>query len=260
LAASPQARIVDLSHGMPAGRPDLAGFWLARAWRDFPVGTLHLAVVDPGVGTARGVVLALVAEGRLLLAPDNGLLPEALRGQPAVVVAGMDGACPPASACRLPRGLPRPRPVRAAGRSTRRGRLAAGRLRPPADARGSRRRCREPMREADGVLGRVMLADRFGNLITNIDAGLPGRVAASRMVEAGGLQWPWLDLRRRAARGARWRWSMPSGCWRLPSTAAMPRNPARPRRGPPSACTRRHACLKRGHFFLYWLQTRKGPP
>src|SRR6056297_1854830 len=78
LSHFPAARIIDLGHGMPMGRPDLAGFWLGRAWRDFPVGTVHLAIVDPGVGTARRVLLALAAD-RLLLAPDNGLLAEALR-------------------------------------------------------------------------------------------------------------------------------------------------------------------------------------
>ena len=48
-------------------------FALAASWRDFPEGTIFLAVVDPGVGTARRA-LALQADGRLFVGPDNGIL------------------------------------------------------------------------------------------------------------------------------------------------------------------------------------------
>lgn len=73
LARHPAAQLLDLTHHIPAFQPDVAGFWLARTWRYFPVGTVHLAVVDPGVGTERAMVL-LETGGHVFVAPDNGLL------------------------------------------------------------------------------------------------------------------------------------------------------------------------------------------
>ncbi len=81
LARYPTARLVDLTHQIPAFQPVLAGFWLARVWPHFPAGTVHLAVVDPGVGTARGMVL-LCAAGQVFVAPDNGLLDPVFRSAP----------------------------------------------------------------------------------------------------------------------------------------------------------------------------------
>ncbi len=67
------ATIIDLTHEAFVHWPAEAGFWLERSFRYFPTGTVHLAVVDPGVGTDRSV-LFVVAEGHAFLAPDNGLL------------------------------------------------------------------------------------------------------------------------------------------------------------------------------------------
>jgi S-adenosyl-L-methionine hydrolase (adenosine-forming) len=73
LAHAAQLKFIDMAHDVSAFQPVEAGFWLAGALRYFPAGTLHMAVVDPGVGTARGLVVALAHE-QALLAPDNGLL------------------------------------------------------------------------------------------------------------------------------------------------------------------------------------------
>src|SRR5688500_15407763 len=73
LSRFPAVRIVDLTHEIVVHFPAEAGFWLARSFRYFPTGTVHVAVVDPGVGTARDIV-AVAAQGHVLLAPDNGLL------------------------------------------------------------------------------------------------------------------------------------------------------------------------------------------
>ena len=62
-----------MAHDVSAFQPVEAGFWLAGALRYFPAGTLHMAVVDPGVGTPRALLVALANE-QALLAPDNGLL------------------------------------------------------------------------------------------------------------------------------------------------------------------------------------------
>ena len=69
----PEAVIVDLTHEIPAHWPIEAGFWLARSYQYFPAGTVHVAVVDPGVGTRRNIIAGEL-DGHLFLAPDNGLL------------------------------------------------------------------------------------------------------------------------------------------------------------------------------------------
>lgn len=193
------ARIIDLSHGIPPGRADLAGFWLGRAWREFPAGTVHLAVVDPGVGTERGVLLA-IAEDHLLLAPDNGLLPEVLRDCADARWLMMSPDLPvrlelgPLSQTFHGRDLFAP--LAAA--------LASGALHP--GEFGAPARPSDPMplptprRDAGGVNGRVLLADRFGNLFTNIGAEL---VTGCRqpVVEAGGREWPLLTSYGAAPKG-----------------------------------------------------------
>jgi S-adenosylmethionine hydrolase len=67
------ARIIDVTHEVPVYWPAEAGFWLARAYSYFPSGSVHVAVVDPGVGTSRDIIV-VVAGGHAFLAPDNGLL------------------------------------------------------------------------------------------------------------------------------------------------------------------------------------------
>jgi S-adenosylmethionine hydrolase len=73
LAHAAQLKFIDMAHEVSAFQPIEAGFWLAGALRYFPAGTLHMAVVDPGVGTSRGLLVAMANE-QALLAPDNGLL------------------------------------------------------------------------------------------------------------------------------------------------------------------------------------------
>jgi S-adenosyl-L-methionine hydrolase (adenosine-forming) len=68
-----EAKIIDLTHEIVVHWPAEAGFWLARSFEYFPTGTVHVAVVDPGVGTSREIV-AVTARGHIFLAPDNGLL------------------------------------------------------------------------------------------------------------------------------------------------------------------------------------------
>lgn len=75
---APRARTIDITHRVPPGDIRRGGLALRCAYRSFPPGTVHLAVVDPGVGTGRGV-LAARAGGYLFVAPDNGLLSWILR-------------------------------------------------------------------------------------------------------------------------------------------------------------------------------------
>lgn len=73
MARFPNVKVIDLSNESHVHWPAEAGFWLERAYRYFPRGSVHLAVVDPGVGTSREVLL-VVGDGHVFLAPDNGLL------------------------------------------------------------------------------------------------------------------------------------------------------------------------------------------
>ncbi|MCZ6650598.1 MAG: SAM-dependent chlorinase/fluorinase [Acidobacteria bacterium] len=89
LSHCPTAVLVDISHQIPAGDIEEGAFVLARAATSFPPGTVHLAVVDPGVGGTRR---ALAAESPRFRAvgPDNGLLAPLLDGA-RVVALDMDG-------------------------------------------------------------------------------------------------------------------------------------------------------------------------
>ena len=73
LARLPEARIIDVTHDVPVYWPAEAGFWLVRSFGYFPAGTVHVAVVDPGVGTSRRGIVITTPNG-LLVGPDNGLL------------------------------------------------------------------------------------------------------------------------------------------------------------------------------------------
>jgi S-adenosyl-L-methionine hydrolase (adenosine-forming) len=75
---APRARVIDITHRVPPGDIRRGALVLRCAYRCFPAGTVHLAVVDPGVGTERSV-LAVRAGGQLFVAPDNGLLTWVLR-------------------------------------------------------------------------------------------------------------------------------------------------------------------------------------
>src|SRR5450830_863422 len=74
---APDCALVDIAHDLPAHDVEAGRLALARYWHRFPVGTVHLAVVDPGVGGARAA-LAVESEGRMLVGPDNGILSPAM--------------------------------------------------------------------------------------------------------------------------------------------------------------------------------------
>jgi S-adenosylmethionine hydrolase len=73
LSIAPRVRIVDITHEIAPYEIGEASFVLAQAWSYFPKGTIHVVVVDPGVGGARRPILA-TAEGHHFIAPDNGVL------------------------------------------------------------------------------------------------------------------------------------------------------------------------------------------
>jgi S-adenosylmethionine hydrolase len=159
LSRAPEAELVDITHEIPPQDVERARLTVARVWRRFPAGAIHLVVVDPGVGSARAA-LAVASDGRFLVGADNGLLSPALLVSGARVVAlnippgvsatfhGRDVFAPAAAA------LARGESIDTLG----------------IDARSPIvRRTPEPTRRLDGSLeGEVILVDRFGNAMTNL--------------------------------------------------------------------------------------------
>jgi len=82
----PHARIVDLSHGVPAQNIMAGALLLRHSLQYFPRGTIHIAVVDPGVGSARRPLL-VEADGNYFIGPDNGVLSLAIeRRRPTRII------------------------------------------------------------------------------------------------------------------------------------------------------------------------------
>ncbi|MFZ0891286.1 MAG: SAM-dependent chlorinase/fluorinase [Thermoplasmata archaeon] len=160
----PLARVVDLAHDLTPHRIDEAGFLLEAMGREFPRGTIHVAVVDPGVGGNRRALLIECRDGTRLLGPDNGVLmplaqslgirrsfalEPARVGRPGRVGTTFDGRDLFAPAAgRLVQGEPPERlghPVRPKSYH-----LPVARM------------------SASTSHGSILHIDRFGNLITNI--------------------------------------------------------------------------------------------
>ncbi len=165
LRLCPQAAIVDISHEITPFEVAEAGFVIAQAYPYFPKKTVHVVVVDPGVGTLRRPILAEAA-GQYFVAPDNGVLSmiyarekhkvraittEKLFLQPlSQTFHGRDVFAPVAA--HLARGL---RPAQC-------GKLIQDYLRSEFD---------RPVRTGKRYwAGRILKIDRFGNLITNFPA------------------------------------------------------------------------------------------
>ncbi len=170
LRGCPSARLVDITHEIPCYQPAVAGFWLSHAAPYFPIGTLHLAVVDPGVGTSRAL-LGVAAAGQLFLGPDNGLLTRISRRVGAVSrlidLAGPAGrGLATASATFHGRDILAPIA----------GELLAGTLR--FEELGSEAiplPCAElgpAVCSGNLVHGQVEVIDKFGNIISNIEREL----------------------------------------------------------------------------------------
>lgn len=183
----PDARIVDLTHDTLAHWPDEAGFWLARAHQYFPDGTVHVAVVDPGVGTHRDIV-AVQRAGQLFLAPDNGLLGFVVRGEKCPIYR-VDQTLLHRFGIDNPSSTFHGRDIFAPLAAE----LAAGRLEPadlgPALADLVPPWLEDPTVAGSTVSGIVITTDNFGNLITNIDASMIASIVQP-VVEAGGRQLP----------------------------------------------------------------------
>ncbi|MGH7779901.1 MAG: SAM hydrolase/SAM-dependent halogenase family protein [Candidatus Binataceae bacterium] len=172
---APRAQVIDLTHGIPAQSIAGGAIALAQSWRYFPAQTIFLAVVDPGVGTARKPVAIETRAGARFAGPDNGLLalaaeqagigrivelrsPRYRLGDISSTFHGRDIFAP--AAAWLARGAS----IRALG-------PAVERLAPLALPAASI--------SAGRIRGEVIYVDGFGNLITNISPAILARLGAS---------------------------------------------------------------------------------
>lgn len=176
LSLFPSAVLVDLTHEIEPGDVAGAAYALATASPEYPGGTVHVAVVDPGVGTARRSLIVETSTGALLVGPDNGVLSLA------------------AGRARRVFDLDRPRwfgerlsatfhgrdvfaPVAAHAASG----IALEQLGTPCDAMVELH-WPAARREGDLIRGAVVHVDRFGNLITNITRADVEALGEARML------------------------------------------------------------------------------
>lgn len=163
LSRAPDAILVDLSHGVAPGDVRSASYILGRVWHRYPSGTVHLVVVDPGVGGSRAA-LALSAKGHLFVGPDNGVFTPLLHDTEITAVA-----LPiPSTAAPTFHGRDLFAPAAAA--------LANG---TDLSVLGSAYRgiperlaYTAPRSEGSAIVGEIVYVDRFGSLITNLAAEL----------------------------------------------------------------------------------------
>ena len=170
LAVAPAARLVDLTHGVPSQDVFAGAFLLWTAVEVFPPGTVHVAVVDPGVGSPRRGLAVRSGRGDVLVGPDNGLLAPAvdrLGGPQAIVELRGSAFLRTRSPSTTFHGRDIFGPVA--------GHLANGesldRLGPPAELSRP-----FELTLAHGLTGHVIHVDGFGNLVTDVPAAnLPER-------------------------------------------------------------------------------------
>jgi S-adenosyl-L-methionine hydrolase (adenosine-forming) len=164
-AIFPDAFIDDVAHDIPPGDVHAAAWALAGYWRLYPSGTVHVAVVDPGVGSARRALAATV-EGRFFVAPDNGVLTRVFADASAFTAVTIDNETffrDMVSATFHGRDVFAPVAAHLAGGVSLRelGRAIHDPVKLDLP---------EPQRVGDVVTGAVVHVDRYGNLVTNIPA------------------------------------------------------------------------------------------
>src|ERR1700676_1878029 len=165
LGIAPRARIVDITHEIAPYELNEAAFVIAQAWSYFPKGTIHVVVVDPGVGSSRRPILA-EAGGHFFVAPDNGVLslvfdaaphkvrvisnPKFMRREISRTFHGRDVFAP--AAAHLAKGA-----EPAAFGKLIKDHIRIGIAQPS-------------LKSKDAWHGAILKVDRFGNLITNFAA------------------------------------------------------------------------------------------
>ena len=165
LKVNPDARIVDITHGVPAQNILAGAIALQSSYSYFPKGTIHLAVVDPGVGSNRRPLLA-ISDDYAFVGPDNGLLARVIgSGQNVKVFHLTEPKYFLKPVSQTFHGRDVFAPVAAW--------LSLGKLPEsfgPVIDDWIRLDWPAPRRVGKSLVGTVLRVDRFGNLITNISA------------------------------------------------------------------------------------------
>jgi S-adenosylmethionine hydrolase len=187
LRVNPDVRLIDVTHEVPAQDVTRAALILNDIVELFPRGTIHLVVVDPGVGSTRRLVAAEMA-GQRFVGPDNGLFGCVAKRHPPTQAVRLDE---PRFWRQLPAG--------SSPSSTFHGRdilapVAAhisrgvdlGEFGPPLDDALRPTRLPEPVVTPGGIVGEVLWIDAFGNLITNIDGSLLAPIAGRVVIDIAG--------------------------------------------------------------------------
>jgi S-adenosylmethionine hydrolase len=176
LRRAPATVLVDVTHEVPPGDIRSAAYIVGRTWRQFPPSTIHLAVVDPGVGTSRAA-LAIRAHDQYFVAPDNGILTAVLRDTEVEAVMlripptaaptfhGRDVFAPAAAELARGTGLEE-LGLRFQGIPERLAYIL-------------------PRQEGRWIVGEIVYVDRFGTLITNLESE---RIPAQAVFEIDDLQ------------------------------------------------------------------------
>lgn len=186
LSRAPGVVLVDISHQVAPGDIRAGQYLLGRAWKHFPEGTVHLAIVDPGVGTARRAIAA-ERDGHRFVAPDNGLLSFLLPDGGFVSLAVPDSA----AATFHGRDVFAPAAARLATGAAL-GDLGESITDPCFAPLPS------PRHDHLAVIGEVVYVDRFGTLVSNIpgDAMQPGARIRVEGSDAGSLRRTFRDVAR----------------------------------------------------------------
>lgn len=178
LSIAPRCRLVDITHFIPPQDIDAGGRALADAFPFFPPGTIHVAVVDPGVGGQRAALL-VQAGGHVFIGPDNGIFSFVLKGfEPVQVHAITAERYMSARVSTTFHGRDVFAPAAA--------HLAAGAAPESFGPEASDYVLRElphPRFEDGKLLGTVVRVDRFGNLITNLHRDVLARHSLDHALE-----------------------------------------------------------------------------
>jgi S-adenosyl-L-methionine hydrolase (adenosine-forming) len=178
---------VDITHEVPPGDLRSAAYILARTWHRFPEGTVHLVVVDPGVGSDRAA-LAFQARDHFFVGPDNGVFTRVLHDT-AVEIMALP-APPGASPTFHGRDLFAPA---AAALASGRALLTLGTF---FSGIPHRLAFTQPHVEGKVAVGEVVYIDRFGSLVTNLTAELVPNSATieGEDLDLGGLKRTFSDV------------------------------------------------------------------
>lgn len=188
LSRAPNVTIVDISHEVHPGDIRAGQYLLGRAWKHFPDGTIHLAIVDPSVGTERRAIAA-ESSGHRFVAPDNGLLSFLQQGARCVALPiphvaaptfhGRDVFAPAAASLATGASLESL------------GTIITDPYHSPL-----------PTPRSDGltVVGEVIYVDRFGTLVSNIPGNAVQRGVRIQVegTDAGSLSRTFRDVARGA--------------------------------------------------------------